>query len=215
MNNGSQDERSKAARGAAPDDGSVSAGPSNEDRPKDAPGGWEASSVDSAFEDAASAECDARRARLEADLHAARDEALRAQAELENFRKRIRREMDDDRKYAAFPLLRDLLPVVDNLARASAAAQSSQSAETSALAMGVRMVADELRTVMERHQCKRIESLGQPFDASVHAAIGQIPSSGRQPGTIVQVAVEGYQLFDRVVRPAQVMIACEPPAKTT
>ncbi len=151
---------------------------------------------------------------LEAELNAARQEALRACAELENYRKRVRREMDDERRYASFSLLRDLLPVVDNLTRALDAAEKSP-ADAASLTAGVRMVAQELQSVLERHNCKRIVAQGQPFDTSVHAAIGQVPSLEHPAGTVVQVAVDGYQLHDRVIRPAQVLISAPPPPEST
>ena len=78
-------------------------------------------------------------AQLQAELDDAKDRALRAQAELENVRKRLRREMDDERKYALMPLVADLLPVVDNIARAVTAAEKSP--EASGLLDGVKLVA--------------------------------------------------------------------------
>ena len=80
--------------------------------------------------------------KLEADLHEAGERLLRSQAELENYRKRVRREMDDERRYAALPLMHDLLPVVDNLERALEAAQ--QTGDGAGLQEGVKMVATQL-----------------------------------------------------------------------
>lgn len=149
-----------------------------------------------------------------ATLDAVRQEAearvLRAQAELENFRKRMRREMEDERRYASLPLMRDLLSVLDNLHRALGVAGPA-SPESGGLVDGVRMVAQELRGVLEKHHCRQIPAQGQPFDPNFHAAIGQVPDSDDPPGTVVQVAVEGFQLHDRVVRPAQVFVSVPPP----
>jgi molecular chaperone GrpE len=145
---------------------------------------------------------------LRADLHEATDRVLRAQADLENYRKRARREMEEERRYAFMPLLRDLLPVVDNLQRALAA--SEKAPDSSGLLDGVRMVASSLEATLARHHCKKVDALNQPFDPAVHEAIAQQPSPGLPPYTVVAVAQDGYLLHDRVVRPAQVVVSVAP-----
>jgi molecular chaperone GrpE len=157
--------------------------------------------------DAAFAASESEIEKLRADLDDASDRVLRAQAELENYRKRARRELEDERRYAALPLLRDLLPVVDNIQRAIEAAEKSPHA--GGLLDGVKLVAQSLLSVLAKHDCKRIEALGQPFDPAFHEAISQQPSSQYPPGTVVLVAQEGYTLHDRVVRPAQVIVAVQ------
>jgi molecular chaperone GrpE len=146
--------------------------------------------------------------KLKADLEDAGDRVLRAQAEMDNYRKRIRREMEDDRRYAMLPLLRDLLPVLDNIYRAIAAAE--KSAGGSGLLDGVKMIANNVEAVLAQHDCKRIDALGQPFDPAFHQAISQQPSQDDEPNTVVLVAQEGYMLHDRVVRPAQVIVSTLP-----
>lgn len=146
--------------------------------------------------------------KLRTDLQEAGDRLLRAQAELDNYRKRARRELEDSLRYAAMPLLRDLLPVIDNLGRAIAAAE--KSAETGGLIDGVKMVAQTLEGVLARHECKRIDALGKPFDPAFHEAISQQPSTEYPPQTVMLVAQEGYTLHDRVVRPAQVIVSTAP-----
>lgn len=144
-------------------------------------------------------------AALREELNAAKDRALRAQAELDNYRKRARKEMEDERRYAQLPLLSDLLPVMDNVERAIQAAEK-QSGSDSFLA-GFKMVAEQLEGVLARHQCRRIEALHQPFDPHLHAAVMLQPSSDYPANTVVQVTQEGYQLHDRVIRPAQVIVS--------
>jgi molecular chaperone GrpE len=139
------------------------------------------------------------------ELADAKDRALRAQAELDNFRKRIRKEMEDERRYAQLPLLSDLLPVLDNVQRAIQAAE--KSTEGAGLLAGFKMVAQQLEGVLSRHHCQRIEALHKPFDPHLHAAILQQPTSEFPANTVVQVAQEGYQLHDRVLRPAQVIVS--------
>lgn len=147
-------------------------------------------------------------AALREEIDAAKDRVLRAQAELDNYRKRTRKEMEDERRYAQLPLLGDLLPVLDNMQRAIQAAEKSP--EASGFLAGYKMLAEQLEGVLSRHHCKRIEALHQPFDPHLHAAIMQQPSSEYPAGTVLQVAQEGYQLHDRVVRPSQVVVSAPP-----
>lgn len=147
---------------------------------------------------------------LRQELEGAKDRALRLQAELENYRKRVRREMDDERRYAQLPLLKELLPVIDNIGRALQAAE--KKTDGAGLLAGVKLVAQQLDGVLGRHHCQRIEALHQPFDPHLHEAILQQPSPDHPAGTVLNVTQEGYQLHDRVVRPAQVIVSTTPPA---
>ena len=146
---------------------------------------------------------------LRDEVRQAQDRALRAHAELENVRKRTQREIADVRRFAALPLLRDLLTVADNLDRAIAAAERSD--QNQGLLEGVRMVAQQLHVMLENHGCTRIDADGQPFDPHFHEAILQQPSSQVPAGTIIHVAQNGYQLNGRVIRPSQVIVAAAPP----
>jgi len=143
------------------------------------------------------------------ELAETQDRLLRLQAELENYRRRSQRELQDALRYAGLPLMRELLPVQDNVNRAVEAAD--QTSDAAGLLAGVKMVADQLRDVLARHQCQPIEALHQPFDPNVHEAVSQQPSEEYPPGTVVQVVQSGYQLHDRVVRPAQVVVSTSPP----
>jgi molecular chaperone GrpE len=148
---------------------------------------------------------------LAIELAAANDRVLRSQAELENFRKRTRRELDDQRRFANLPLLGDLLPVLDNLDRAVEASEQSDS--TSGLLTGVKMVSSQLLAVLLQHGCLPIEADGVAFDPNLHEAIGKEPSAETAEGTVTRVTRVGYQLHDRVVRPPQVLISSGPPAQ--
>jgi len=147
-------------------------------------------------------------AQLESELKEANDRTLRVQAELENYRKRVQREMVDERKFAIIPLVRDLLPVVDNLERAIEAAQ--QSPESTGLLDGVKMVAGQLTAALAQHQCVRIEAEGAEFDPNVHQAIGQEPSDKYPAGVVSRAFQAGYKLHDRVIRPSQVFVSTGP-----
>ena len=152
-------------------------------------------------------------AQLEFELKSANEKALRATAELENFRKRSQRELADERKYAVVPLVRDLLPVVDNLERAIEASQTRSVNEGSAgqgLLDGVKMVAAQLEAVLKQHQCVRIETVGAAFDPNQHQAIAQEPSDQYPAGTVTRAAQSGFKLEGRVIRPAQVFVSTGP-----
>lgn len=142
---------------------------------------------------------------LSAELQEAKDRAMRLQAELENYRKRASRQLEKELRYANLPLMRDLLPVLDNMKRAIEAAEKAQNA--AGLLEGFKMVARQFEEVLARHHCLRIEALDSPFDPHLHEAISQQHCDEHPPGTIVQVTQTGFQLHDRVVRPSQVIVS--------
>jgi molecular chaperone GrpE len=146
---------------------------------------------------------------VNADLAAANDRALRLQAEMQNLRNRTSREIADERRYAALPVLRDLLPVIDNINRAIEAAEKAGEAEN--LLAGFRLVKQQLETVLSRHQCEPIKAEGEPFDPHFHEAILQQPSANVPANHVVMVTQPGYKLHDRVVRPSQVIVSSGPP----
>jgi molecular chaperone GrpE len=106
-------------------------------------------------------------------------------------------------------LLRDLLPVLDTVRRAIEA--SDKTADVDALRSGFRMTAQQIEKLLDTHGCKTIDTYGLPYDPTVHDAILQQVVPGVSAGTIVGVASRGYRLHDRVVRPAQVIVAQQPP----
>lgn len=143
--------------------------------------------------------------RFRSELDEANRRVLMAQAEIENSRKRMRRDYEDQLKYASLPLLRDTLAVLDNLRRALDASKSTDSA--AAVADGVAIVAKQLEDVVAKHHCRPIPAEGELFDPNFHEAISQMPSPTVPEGVIAHVAVVGYQLHDRVVRPSQVIVS--------
>jgi molecular chaperone GrpE len=147
---------------------------------------------------------------LRAQLEEARDRALRLQADWENYRKRARRELEDERRYADSRLLADLLPVIDNMQRAIEAA--AKSADSGGLLEGFKLVKQQLDNVLAQHQCTRIEALHKTFDPHLHEAVMQQPSSEHAPNSVLGVVRDGYLLHDRVIRPAQVIVASAAPA---
>ena len=148
---------------------------------------------------------------LKADAAEAKDRALRALAELENFRQRKNREMADDQRYASMTLARDILPVWDNLGRALEAAANDPNSE--GFIDGVKMVHQQFLDVLQKNQIERIKAEGEVFNPHFHESIAMLPSEA-PAGTVIIDSRPGFILHDRVVRPAQVVVAAPKPAST-
>lgn len=148
--------------------------------------------------------------KLEAELQEARDQSLRLQAELENFRKRLYRDMEQQLKFASLPLASDLLEIVDNLHRAIQSSEGSSDGQS--LLLGVRMVYQQFLNVLTKHHCQPIASLGEAFDPNLHQAISQAPSADIPAGHVSLEAATGYRMHDRVIRPSQVIVSTGPAA---
>lgn len=160
--------------------------------------------------DSLRAELDERDARLKA----ADDRYLRERADLENFKRRMQRERAEGLRYASEGLIRELLPVVDNLERAVRAARESQTADaiSEALVSGVEMILRQLGETLERAGATRIATVGQAFDPALHEALAQVEHPVLPPGTVVEELRSGYRLHDRLLRAAQVSVAKAPSA---
>jgi molecular chaperone GrpE len=128
---------------------------------------------------------------------------LRKLADFDNYRKRQEREMVEFRRYANAELMRDCLPVLDNLERALAAPGGVESG----LREGVELVLKQFRDVLDRHGLAEVDPIDQPFDPSLHEAIQRYEVSGVQEATVVQVLQKGYRLGERLIRPALVIVA--------
>ncbi len=146
----------------------------------------------------------ARAAQAERERDQFRTLAQHTRADFENYQKRLQRDLATERRYAQTPLALDLLATLDNLERAMAAAKQAQ--ETGPLVQGVQMVHAQLLDVLRRHGVSRIEAQGQPFDPNLHQAVMQTPSA-EPPNTVVQTLEQGYQIHDRVLRPARVAVS--------
>ena len=136
------------------------------------------------------------------------DRLLRALAEADNIRRRAQRDREEAVRYAAEGLLRDLIPVLDNLDRALEAARAA--GETSRIVEGVELIQREFLRVLERNGVTRYSALGQRFDPNQHEAIARVVSVDKEPDTVVGETVPGYSLRGRVIRPAQVAVAAAP-----
>jgi molecular chaperone GrpE len=136
------------------------------------------------------------------------DRYLRQVAELENFKRRINREKDEAIRFANETLVKDLLPVMDNLERAVAHAKGGGNGRP--LVEGVEMVLRGLFDVLAKHGVVQISAIGQPFDPEKHEAMAQVESATYQPNTVVDEYHKGYLLRDRLLRPSAVSVAKTP-----
>jgi molecular chaperone GrpE len=140
------------------------------------------------------------------ELQAERDKYLelaqRTQADFENYRKRAAKEAAAAGSRAKAGLVRELLPVLDNLERALDHADESES-----LLEGVRLVHSDLMGVLQRSGVEPFDPNGEPFDPTLHEALSTRPQDGQHPGTVVEVVEKGYRLNDTILRPARVVVS--------
>ena len=150
-----------------------------------------------------------RYAMLEAELAEAKQSILYAQAETQNVRRRLEKDAQDARAYAATGFARDILSVADNLSRALDAipAELREDDKFKGLVVGLEATGRELDAVFQRNGITRIASVGEPLDPNRHQAMIEIPSADVEPGTIVQEMQAGYMIKDRLLRAAMVGVA--------
>lgn len=145
---------------------------------------------------------------LRRQLDDKQDRLLRALAEVDNIRRRAQRDRDDYVKYATESLVRDLIPVLDNLDRALDSARAAAGADK--VVTGVELIQRELLRVLERSGVSRYSAIGQPFDPTRHEAIARVVSTEVAPDTVVNETAPGYLMNGRVLRPAMVAVAAAP-----
>jgi molecular chaperone GrpE len=147
----------------------------------------------------------AERERLDAQLR-------RAVADLQNFRKRQMREFEELRKRTLEGLIAELLPVLDNfhLALQAHDAQNDEEGNSHTMIEGLRMVQTLLQAALERHGMSEIPAADQAFDPTRHEAVGVVPRDDLEEGRVADVVQRGYQIGDKIIRPARVMVAGRP-----
>jgi molecular chaperone GrpE len=136
------------------------------------------------------------------------DRYVRLSAEVENFKKRVEKEKKETYKFANENLLKDLLPVLDNLERAMEHGQEGDNFK--ALLDGLEMTLKGFLTVLEKHGVTRVEALGEEFDPNQHEAVMVQEDAGRPPGVVISQLQKGYRLHNRLVRPAMVVVSKKP-----
>ena len=149
---------------------------------------------------------------LRGDLEAAKQDALYARAETQNVRRRMEKDVQDARNYAATGFARDILSVADNLGRALDAipAEQREDEKLKGFIAGIEATQRELEKVFNQNGITRIAAKGMPLDPNQHQAMMEIPTEDAEPGTIVQEMQAGYMIKDRLLRPAMVGVAKKP-----
>ena len=141
----------------------------------------------------------------EEELKALNDKYLRLAAEFDNYKRLAQRDQRDQIRFGNEQLLRELLPVVDNLERAIKAAKGAKSAE--GLIQGVDLTLKQMQGVLGKFGVQSIPTTGQPFDPSGHQAVATVPSSQVPDQHVVEEFQRGYRLHDRILRPAMVTVS--------
>lgn len=159
-------------------------------------------------DDSGEAQEDPALAALRSERDTLQDQLLRARAEFDNYRRRVARENEQLRKTAAQGLMRDLLPIVDNMERALSHVED----KTSSLALGVEMILKQFAGVLSTQGLEPIPAKGEPFDPNVHEALTHQPSVEYPADTVMEEFQRGYRLGDFVLRPTQVVVSSGPPA---
>ena len=148
--------------------------------------------------------------RAQAEAARLKDQLLRLAADFDNFKKRSRRELSDMAKTSREEVLRDLLPVFDNLERATA--HAAQATDVTALSEGIGMVMRQFTDTLGKLGIERIPSVGLPFDPTVHEAVQHLETAEHAPGSVAVELQAGYRAGERVIRPAMVVVAKPPPS---
>jgi molecular chaperone GrpE len=144
---------------------------------------------------------------LRAESSQLHERLLRLSADFDNHRRRTLREREDAHRYGHENLVKDLLGAVDNLERAIEHARRSDGGDFESMLQGVELVQRELAGVLAKHGVTRIEAAGEIFDPTVHEAVAQKEEASVPVNTVVQVYQPGYRLWDRLLRPARVVVA--------
>jgi len=161
--------------------------------------------VSSGKPDGEATEPTARLAEVQAELEKYKDAALRAAADLDNYRKRVSREREESVKYANAAFLERLIPILDNFELGLQAARTGPQA--SAVLDGMAMVYKQLQDFLTNSGVETIEATGQIFDPNLHEALTQEESDEIPEGKVIRQVRRGYRLRDRLLRPANVVVS--------
>lgn len=147
-------------------------------------------------------------AQAQEDLAVLKDQMIREQAETQNIRKRVQKDVENARKFALEKFVEELLPVADNLERALEAAGDEEA--TQGVKEGVDLTYKSLLQAFEKFNVKQVSPIGEPFDANLHQAMTMVPNPDMEPNSVMDCMQKGYTLNDRLVRPAMVIVSKAP-----
>ena len=147
--------------------------------------------------------------RLAAELATARDQVLRAQAEMQNIRRRAEQDVEKAHKFALDRFAGDIVGVADNLERALGTIDR-QDDKQKTVAEGIELTLKSLLDTLQRHGVKQLNPVGEPFNPQEQEAIAMVPNPAMEPNSVMEVMQKGYALNGRIIRPARVVVAKGP-----
>jgi molecular chaperone GrpE len=159
---------------------------------------------------ASEAEIDDPVAEAKRQVAGLKDQVLRAQAEMENVRRRAARDVENAHKYALERFTSDLLPVLDSLEKAIEAAGESAGEAAGAIKEGVELSLKLFLTTLEKAGVIQVDPHGEPFDPQLHEAMAMVPNPDTEPNSVIEVMQKGYTLNGRLVRAAKVVVSAAP-----
>lgn len=139
-----------------------------------------------------------------------KDMLLRKAAEFENYKRRTDQEISNYIKYASENIIKDLLPVYDDLGRSIDSINKGETKDFETLKKGILLIFDKFKNILEKEGLTEINSLGQEFNVDVNSALMQIPRDDVKPNTVLEVVEKGYKLKDKVVKHEKVLVSAEP-----
>jgi len=151
----------------------------------------------------------AQLATLAAAFESAKEQSLRAQADVQNIRRRAEQDVEKAHKYGLEKMVNDLLPVVDNLERALASIDPANES-FNAVVEGIQLTHKSFVDALARHQVVVVDPQGEPFDPNLHQAVSAVPNPDVEPNTVITCFQKGYTLHGRLVRPAMVVVSKAP-----
>lgn len=146
---------------------------------------------------------------LQEELDSAKELSLRTQAEMQNLRRRVERDVENAHKYGSEKLIGELLLVVDNLERTIAAIDSGDESKN-AVMDGVELTLKSLQDVLARAKVETVDPQGEVFNPELHQAMSMVPNEDVAPNTVIEVFQKGYTLHGRLIRPAMVLVSKSP-----
>ena len=149
--------------------------------------------------------------KLKEELTNMKNALLRKAAEFENYKKRTENELSNYIKYASEHLIRELLPVYDDVNRSIDSIEKGETKDFETLKTGIKHIQDKFKKVLKKEGLKEIDVLGKEFDVNLCDALLQVPKEGVKPNTVIDVVEKGFYLKDKVIRHAKVLVSSEVP----
>lgn len=148
---------------------------------------------------------------LKLEIEKLKDTLLRKIAEFENYKKRTDSEISNYIKYASEKIIKELLPVYDDITRTRESIEKGETKDFETLKTGFISISDKFRTIMEKEGLKEIDVAGKPFDVETCDALMQIPNPDVEPNTVLEVVEKGYYLKDKIIKHSKVLVSAEVP----